>query len=41
MNFSKKKQLKKANDGLDCGPVDKFAFSQFRENDWQNVLSCH
>jgi len=41
MNFSKKKQLTKIHDGLDSGSVNQFAFSQFRENDWQNVLTCH
>ena len=41
MNFSRKKQLATLNDGLDSGPVASFAFSQFRESDWQNVLTCH
>ena len=41
MNFSRKKQLTKVNDGLDSGPVSQFAFSTFRENEWQNVLTCH
>ena len=40
LNFSKKK-LEKVNDGLDAGAVNKFAFSSFREHDWQNVLTCH
>jgi U3 small nucleolar RNA-associated protein 21 len=41
MNFSKKKQMTKVNEGLDCGPVSSFDFSQFRERDWANVLTCH
>ena len=41
VNFSRKKQLSARNDGLDSGPVESFAFSQFRENDWRNVLTCH
>lgn len=41
MNFSKKKQLMKVNDGLAAGSVNQFAFSTFRENDWQNLLTCH
>ena len=40
MNFSKK-NLKKVEDGLDIGPVSSFDFSQYREQDWQNVLTCH
>jgi len=34
MNFSKKKQLTRVNDGLGAGPVKQFAFSTFREHDW-------
>ena len=34
MNFSKKKQLSKMNDGLESGPITSFDFSQFRERDW-------
>jgi hypothetical protein len=41
MNFSRKKQLQKVKDGLDSGPVHSFDFSQFREQDWANVLTCH
>ena len=41
MNFSKKKQLKNMQDGLEAGPVKSFDFSQFRERDWSNVLTCH
>ena len=41
LNFSRKKTLKKLQDGLDSGPVERFSFSQFREQDWSNVLTCH
>ena len=41
MNFSKKKQLLKTQDGLDSGPVKSFAASQYREQEWSNVLTCH
>jgi len=42
MNFSKKKQLSKMQDGLqESGAVTSFDFSQFRERDWQNVVSCN
>jgi len=41
MNFSKKKQLRTMEDGLESGPVKSFDFSQFRERDWSNVLTCH
>lgn len=41
MNFSKKRQLKSIEDGLESGPVKSFDFSQFRERDWSNVLTCH
>ena len=41
MNFSKKKQLKSVEDGLESGAVKSFDFSQFRERDWSNVLTCH
>lgn len=41
VNFSKKKLLASRNNGLDSGSVESFAFSQFREHDWQNVLTCH
>ena len=41
MNFSRKKQLSAVNDGLDSGPVANFAFSQYREQEWSNVLTCH
>jgi U3 small nucleolar RNA-associated protein 21 len=41
MNFSKKKQLKSIEDGLGSGPVKSLDFSQFRERDWANVLTCH
>lgn len=41
MNFSKKKQLKNKQDGLEAGTVTSFDFSQFRERDWSNVLTCH
>ena len=43
MNFSQKKQLKTMNDGVSTGhgPVRQFDFSQYRERDWQNVLTCH
>ena len=41
INFSKKKQLTKMADGLHSGPVSTFDFSQFREQEWQNVLTAH
>ena len=41
MNFSKKKQLTKLNEGLHSGPIASFDFSQFRERDWPNLLTCH
>ena len=41
MNFSKKKQLRSIEDGLQSGSVKSFDFSQFRERDWSNVLTCH
>lgn len=45
MDFSQK-NLKKGllrNEEGSCslGKIKQFAFSQFRERDWQNVLTCH
>lgn len=28
-------------DGTEIGPVSQFDFSQFRERDWANVVTCH
>jgi U3 small nucleolar RNA-associated protein 21 len=44
MNFSKKnlgRNSVKREDGEDIGQVNQFAYSEFRENDWSNMLTSH
>jgi|JI9StandDraft_1071089.scaffolds.fasta_scaffold55018_2 hypothetical protein len=44
MNFSKKNLAKNAvkrEDGENIGQVADFAFTEFRESDWSNLLTSH
>jgi len=45
VDFSKKHlqkgRLRNENGSTSLGPVQGFGFSEFRENDWQNVVTCH
>jgi len=44
MNFSKKNLAKisvKREDGQNIGTVSDFAFTEFRESDWSNLLTSH
>lgn len=44
MNFSKKNLAKNAvkrEDGESIGTVSDFAFTEFRESDWSNLLTSH
>lgn len=44
-NFSskylKKSELRRELGDAGVGPVTNFDFSEFRERDWQNILTCH
>ena len=45
MSFSTKylykSELRREEGDQGVGPVKQFDFSEFRERDWQNVLTCH
>lgn len=45
MDFSKKNLVtgRVRNEEGDCvlGAVKNFSFSEFRERDWQNIVTCH
>ena len=45
MNFStkylNKNELRREEGDQGLGSVVQFDFSEFRERDWQNVLTCH
>jgi len=45
MNFSqknlKKGKLRNEQGDLKIGKITNFGFSEFREKDWQNLVTCH